>query len=218
MFEQLLKFIGVNLRGRAMKNNPLIDEITSKEEIESIKAVYKICIDTRNFEIDQLIQRNNFFMLFQGVLLGAALQNQASKPFVELVISIAGILVSIYQLQMACGAKFWQEWWESRVDHYEKKLREIQTKQSGHFFDLFVSPFEEVHEEIRKRFAMKRGSGLTNFLILRAFGVGRAPIKVSLALLFAWIILTLHTLDFGAISNWSIPVKGFTFVNLTGAK
>lgn len=107
-------------------------EVCSK--LESIKAVYEICIETRNFEINQLIQRNNFFMLFQGVLLAAALQNQASKPIVEVVICLAGVFVSMYQLQMACGAKFWQEWWESRVEHYEKKLRGLQEQNSGYFF------------------------------------------------------------------------------------
>lgn len=180
-------------------------------ELESIKSVYTICIDTRNFEINQLIQRNNFFMLFQGVLLAAALQNEASKPVVEVVICVAGIFVSLYQLQMACGAKFWQEWWESRVDHYEEKLRSLQVKQSGHFFELFATSFDQVHKEIEERFRKKRGFSLTNFLILRAFAVGRAPIKVSMTLLLAWTLLALHAVDFGSIASWSNPVKGFTF-------
>ena len=180
-------------------------------ELESIKSVYKICIETRNFEINQLIQRNNFFMLFQGVLLASALQTQASKPVVEVIICFAGIFVSFYQLQMACGAKFWQEWWESRVDHYEEKLRGLQVQKSGHFFRLFATSFEEVHQEIEDRFRKKRGLSLTNFLILRAFAVGRAPIKVSLTLLIAWFLLTLHAFDFSLISEWATPVKGFTF-------
>lgn len=79
---------------------------TPDQNYESLKAVYKVCIETRNFEINQLIQRNNFFMLFQGVLLAAALQNQGSKPVVELIICLTGIFVSIYQLQMASGAKY----------------------------------------------------------------------------------------------------------------
>ena len=43
------------------------------ENISELKAVYKLAIETRNFEIQQLINRNNFFMLFQGVLLAAVL-------------------------------------------------------------------------------------------------------------------------------------------------
>jgi hypothetical protein len=187
-------------------------------ELESIKSVYEICIKTRNFEINQLIQRNNFFMLFQGVLLASALQNQASKPVVELIICLTGVLVSYYQLQMACGAKFWQEWWEIRVDHFEEKLGDLMRQQSVPFFDLFAIPFEDVHAQIEARFKRRRRSPLTNFLILRAFQVGRAPIKVSLALLVAWILLTLHTVDFRAVSDWASPIKGFTFAQTTLGK
>jgi hypothetical protein len=185
----------------------------NQAELDSLKAVYKICIETRNFEINQLIQRNNFFMLFQGVLLAAALQTEASKPLVELVVCASGILVSLYQLQMACGAKFWQEWWESRVDHYEGKLRSLQVQQSGHFFDLFATSFEQVHSEIAARFARRRGLSLTNFLILRAFPVGRAPIKVSIVLLVAWLCLTLHALDFQALSKLDTSIAGFNFAS-----
>ena len=56
------------------KNNAEIE--LHEEEIKSIKAVYEIAIQTRNFEIQQLINRNNFFMIFQGVLLAAVVGNQ----------------------------------------------------------------------------------------------------------------------------------------------
>lgn len=181
-----------------------------KTDLDSLKSVYKICIETRNFEINQLIQRNNFFMLFQGVLLAAALQNQSSKPLVEFIICLTGVFVSFYQLQMASGAKFWQEWWESRVDYYEKKLRSMKVMESEHFFELFDTKSEDVHKEVSSRLN-KQGRLLTDFLILRSFSVGRAPIKVSLVLLLAWLALTLHTLDFTVMSDLSGFVKGFWF-------
>jgi len=183
----------------------------TNSELESLKAVYKICIETRNFEINQLIQRNNFFMLFQGVLLAAALQNQASKPFVEVIICIAGVFVSLYQLQMASGAKFWQEWWESRVDNYEGKLRGMKTRESGHFFDLFATSSDDVYKEVSGRIRKSRRFSLTNALILQSFAVGRAPIKVSLVLLVTWSLLLAHTINFSALPDLSFYIKGFKF-------
>lgn len=184
---------------------------SSKKDIESLKSVYKICIETRNFEINQLIQRNNFFMLFQGVLLAAALQNQASKPYVEFIICFAGVFVSLYQLQMASGAKFWQEWWESRVDHYEEKLRRLKKQESGHFFELFAISADDVHKEVSGRLRKSRRFSLTNALILQSFAVGRAPIKVSLVLLITWLLLLSHAFDFSAFPDLSDYVKGFSF-------
>lgn len=190
----------------------LDDHSKTKEssELDSIKSVYNICIETRNFEINQLIQRNNFFMLFQGVLLGAVVQSSANKPVVELIVCIAGFAVSCYQLQMACGAKFWQEWWEYRVNYFENMLKEHHYEKHGHFKALFDTPFEEVRRTVADHFSSrKRDAKFTDFLILRAFAVGRAPIKTSLALIFAWSALTVHTINFDIFKALPGIAKGF---------
>ena len=62
------------------------DKDNEAPETISLKAVYEISIKARHFEISHLIQRNNFFMLFQGVLLASVMQAQNSRPFVELVV------------------------------------------------------------------------------------------------------------------------------------
>ena len=87
------------------------DEMNLNEmKISELKAVYKLAIETRNFEITQLINRNNFFMLFQGVLLAAVFSNQAPKPIVEFIICFSGIFISGHQMKVAAGAKYWQEY------------------------------------------------------------------------------------------------------------
>lgn len=193
----------------------LNDDANSLSNTNSIKSVYKICIDTRNFEIEQLIQRNNFFMLFQGVLLAAALQNQASKPYVELVISVVGILVSFYQLQMSCGAKFWQEWWESRVEELESILKNSSDVNDRHFVDLFNTSPATVHNKVANRLKNNRPYNIINWLILKKFSVSRAPISVSLALLFGWVLLSIQTVNFTGLEvsakNFNLSVSGFTF-------
>jgi len=196
------------------------DEPKTNNPEDSIKSIYRLCIDTRNFEINQLIQRNNFFMLFQGVLFAGVLQNEASKPTVELVVCLIGVLVSYYQLQMASGAKFWQEWWEIQVEQYENKLKEYKSKESANqgsadFHDLFTTSKSDVQELVVKRLT-KNGNrkSLTDYLVLNSFSVSRAPIKVSLVLLSGWVLLTLHSLNFEVLFSCfdSINlIKGFTF-------
>ena len=65
-------------------------EVNSK--LKALQRVYEISVNTRNFEITQLTNRNNYYMLFQGVLLAAVFSNQASKPLVEFLICLAGIV------------------------------------------------------------------------------------------------------------------------------
>lgn len=180
-------------------------------DLASLKAIYEKSIEMRNFEIQQLLHRNNFFMLFQGVLLAAALQNEKSKPWVEFVICAAGVMVSLYQLQMASGAKFWQEWWESQVEDYELQLKIAKSKDGGRFYSLFAVEFNDVRRAVRDKLEKDRKWSLTNALILRAFSVGRAPIKVSLVLMFAWMLLLLHTIDFSCLQTLPPLIKGFAF-------
>lgn len=185
---------------------------TNEESSEtiSLKAVYEVSIKARDFEISHLIQRNNFFMLFQGVLLASVMQAQNSRPFVELVVCITGFLVSIYQIQMASGAKFWQEWWESRVEHFELLLCEKLKTNTYEPHKLFsVSP-GKAKETVTAKLSAENGKYITNHLILSSFSVGRAPIKVGIILAIAWLVLICATLNLTAIFSW-LPnvVTGF---------
>ncbi|WP_213064020.1 RipA family octameric membrane protein [Acinetobacter indicus] len=69
-------------------------------KLKALQRVYEISVNTRNFEITQLTNRNNYYMLFQGVLLAAVFSNQASKPLVEFSICLTGIGVSYNQMAL----------------------------------------------------------------------------------------------------------------------
>lgn len=68
----------------------------------------------REFEITQLTQRNNFFMIFQGVLIAGLVQSLGNAaPIIYFLLSILGFAISILQIGMAGGAKYWQCRWEA---------------------------------------------------------------------------------------------------------
>ncbi|WP_278414020.1 hypothetical protein [Stutzerimonas kunmingensis] len=179
------------------------------ERLESLKSLYEISISTRNFEIGQLIHRNNFFMLFQGVLLASVIQAENSRPFVEFVICVAGLCVSIYQMQMASGAKFWQEWWESRVEYFETLLCErLKASCDADVHELFTVPLKDVTQDVAARISLSKQS-VTNSLMLARYSVGRAPMKVSVALIFTWIALMASTLNLSVLEFIPDLIVGF---------
>lgn len=187
----------------------MTDDENMKNELKSLKSLYEISIDTRNFEINQLIQRNNFFMLFQGVLLASVLQAELSRPFVEFTICIAGLLVSIYQMQMASSAKFWQEWWEERVDHFEKLLCEkLKESSQTEPYVLFSTESSEVKRTVASKIVNKKHK-ITNALMLANYSVGRAPIKVSIVLIFTWLTLLASTMNWQILSWVPDLITGF---------
>jgi len=102
----------------------------NKPDFHALETLYKLSIETRNFEITQLVQRNNFFMIFQGVLLAGLMQASGSNPtpVIAFLVCATGFIISMQQTGMAAGAKFWQERWEHDVEFFEKCLLEMLPK------------------------------------------------------------------------------------------
>src|SRR5208337_3983956 len=88
------------------------------------KDVYKMAIDTRNFEISMFWQRSNYFLVLNSALaLGFFnLQKPDNLRVYPLVFAGFGILVSYLWYQVNLGAKFWQARWEQRLLKVEEVL------------------------------------------------------------------------------------------------
>lgn len=85
------------------KNSPMGD----------LGAAFELTLKQRDFEIAQLTQRNNFFMIFQGVIIAGLVQSGGTAaPIVNFCVCLLGVIVSIFQTGVAAGAKFWQMRWE----------------------------------------------------------------------------------------------------------
>ena len=171
-------------------------EKSEAPDIKALKSLFKIALETRNFEITQLVQRNNFFMIFQGVLFGGVMQSDHSKPIVSFLVCFAGLCVSFYQIQMASGAKFWQEYWEQALHKVETELMKIihtsDTERKNTFY-LFHDD-KSIYEKMVGERLQNRGSNFINGLIMKRYSVSRVPIYVASALTLVWFFLVICTL------------------------
>jgi hypothetical protein len=141
---------------------------------------FEVALQMREFEITQLAQRNNFFMIFQGVLLAGVIQSAHSIPVVSFLGCIAGFFISLFQVGMASGAKYWQEYWEA-------KLSECKP-------DLFHEDDCKYNNTVKARLT-KRGIGCAiENLIMRRYSVSRIPIWVGIMFSVVWFLLVLCTL------------------------
>ena len=139
-----------------------------------------IALRMREFEITQLAQRNNFFMIFQGVMLAGVLQSSHSIPVVSFLVCLAGFVISLLQVGMASGAKYWQEYWEAELSKSQPTI--------------FHENDCEYNQTVKARLT-KRGIGcLIEGLILRRYSVSRIPIWVGITFAAIWLFLVLCTL------------------------
>ncbi len=104
-------------RSTPWKNPKLINQYTenfSDNAVGSRSKGLDLDLRLREFEINQLTQRNNFFMIFQGVLIAGLVQSQGTAaPIITFGMSVLGAFTSLLQIGMAGGAKYWQSRWEA---------------------------------------------------------------------------------------------------------
>lgn len=158
------------------------------------ESLYLKALEVRNFEISQLVQRNNFFMIFQGVLLAGVLQSEGKVAAVSSAICLAGMLIAVAQYRVAAGAKYWQQKWESELLAIEARLR--NSLSVADFRSLFI-PTEcinparadcvcdacTVERDLTKKTITDR---LVNKLIRSKPSVSRIPIYVGVVLTLTW--------------------------------
>lgn len=168
----------------------------TERDLEACDKLYEQCLEIRNFEISNLVSRNNFFMIFQGVLIAGVIQaSDKAPPIVQFLSCFLGLVLSGLQLMTASGAKFWQEAWEDQLDKAERRLKRIvHSLEGGRYFRLLFS--EKVNRTERKVKARLRTSekNKLDVLIVRRFSVSKAPIYAGMAFSVFWLLMVLYTL------------------------
>lgn len=142
-------------------------------------------------------------MTFQGVLFAGVVQSSHTKPVVSFMVCMVGFLVSLFQVGMASGAKFWQEYWEQKLSDCEELARNTGSAELFH-------DDSHLHEQIVKKRMSNCGLYvLPSKLIVGRFSVSRIPIYVGIALSIISGLLVLCALR--EYPHFSIPsfIVGF---------
>lgn len=169
-----------------IEQNQLIERLPNGDVV-ALKSLFKIALEKRDFEISQLVQRNNFFMIFQGVLFAGVMQSSHGKPIITFLVCMAGLLTSLFQVGMACGAKFWQEYWEEALQKIESRLllHIHKTDESRREIWSLFHDDGEIYSKIVSRRLQRHKAGFfspISWLVMQRFSVSRMPIYVGRAL------------------------------------
>jgi hypothetical protein len=122
-----------------------------KSPIGNLSHAFELTLRQREFEINQLTQRNNFFMIFQGVLIAGLIQSAgAAAALVSFSVCLVGLVVSLFQIGMASGAKYWQMRWERATKTLELWLLE-DLKDHPHVTQFFTVDGSHLSTEEKRR-------------------------------------------------------------------
>ncbi len=156
---------------------------------------FRIAWEARNFEITQLVNRNNFFMIFQGVLLAAVLQSEHTIPLISFLVCVAGFSISILQVGMAAGAKYWQIIWEQRLRQTQNWKQFIEVVAQGKSASKVpFGPTPGDYKNVSKDLDESNTECLTKKLILMKPSVSKVPIYVGIVCVVVWFFLLSSTI------------------------
>lgn len=108
--------------------------------------LYKISVETRNFEIGKFWERSNYMLILNTAIASGVLL-VGTKSGVMLL-AYCGVILSIVWSRLILGSKFWQARWEERLSKIEKQLFAGNAK-------LFATTFEEAKADVRDSFRFR---------------------------------------------------------------
>ncbi len=162
-----------------MKNNE--NEVLNKFDL------YKIALETRNFEISLFWQRSNYFLVLNtAIAIGFFVK--ANETF-QIFLAIFGAIVSLLWFFINQGSKFWQSRWETRLKKVEDEI--------SNEINFFSANFDTIQKDVEISINYSRHSKIRQFfdkLILMKPSVSFMMTLLSLLFIVFWISLLLYLL------------------------
>ncbi|MGA3160290.1 MAG: hypothetical protein ABSC77_03660 [Terracidiphilus sp.] len=151
------------------------------------EKLFKIALDTRNFEISLFWQRSNYFLVLNSALaIGFFSRNDTDY---SVVLAILGAGASLLWFLVNLGGKYWQSRWE-----HELVFREIKIYPDD---PVFAASREQTDEFVRKSLLWNNPGiirRLLNLAIVLKPSVSFMMTILSAVFFFAWMgLLALHT-------------------------
>jgi len=99
-----------------------MDENTSKEH-PSVKDLYRLLVETRNFEVNLFWQRCNYFLVLNTAIAVAYFGRGGTDHARLFRIGLAalGCAASLLWVAVSLGGKFWQARWEQQLLEFERE-------------------------------------------------------------------------------------------------
>jgi hypothetical protein len=84
------------------------------------EALFKVALETRNFEISMFWQRSNYFLVLNSAL-AVGFFSQQSKVYAP-ILALLGMFASLLWIGVNLGGKYWQSRWEHELVVRERQL------------------------------------------------------------------------------------------------
>ncbi len=108
--------------------------------------LYKVALETRNFEIELFWKRSNYFLVLNTAIAVGFFNfngNGSGGFFLNSFLCIFGLLVSLLWFRINLGSKYWQVKWEEELKKIEKSIKSNPSLPSIGL-DMFDNNWKEI--------------------------------------------------------------------------
>ncbi len=159
------------------------NKCTIAETIED-RDIYKVALDTRNFEISLFWQRSNYFLVLNSAL-AIGFFNLKSPAF-GILLAALGILASFLWYRVNLGSKFWQCRWEHRLHEVERQIAPNA--------NFFAADWSVVKSDVEKSLQFSEHKGFQLWLdqqVLKKPSVTYCMTMLSFIFMLGWFLVIL---------------------------
>lgn len=172
----------------------------SKDEAISPFDLYKVALDTRNFELKFFWERCNYFLILNSGLAFAYFRNEVA--IYSLPIALLSIVVCFLWFRVALGSKFWASRWEQALFDFESRNISFQELPSDRRF--FSSSLIDARNAVARSFKHSAHGGFASWIdsrVLSKPSVTLEMMKLILLFLGVWMFLALYQF-YRFIDSW----------------
>ncbi len=163
-------------------------------DIESLKKAFEVAHENRKLEIGLFWQRSLFFWGFVASALVGYGAAYGKSTILSTILALFGFVCSVVWASGNRGSKYWQEYWENKVNFY-------QHYTTGNIFYDRTPHYPRIFENYAPR----------------RISVSKLAMALSDYMVFLWLVLCLITVgkQLLHIPDWAYEYGGVTMVLLT---
>ncbi len=145
---------------------------------------FDVALNTRNFEIDLFWRRSNYFLVLNtAIAVGFVSLVSEDERLYALAFCLIGIVVCFVWFKVNLGSKYWQSYWEQRVDEAANNMKvcffTTKTKE-------WVEKNLNENKEGKKRDCWE---DIYDDLVLKKPSVSKCMTFLSLFFLVVWVVV-----------------------------
>ena len=129
-------------------------EVVGKNELMKAEELFKVAVSTRQFEIQMLWQRSNYFMVLNTAVAVAYFSLKGERQGIEPVVVLLGVLICVVWFNVNLGSKYWQSRWEEAAARFERicapEAKLFAADQSETFEEVKVSLARNSHNRFQR--------------------------------------------------------------------